>query len=76
MGSPASDTMAIARVLVIEDEEDIASFIKRGLVLKGYDVDVASTGSEGLNVFRDRPACPLNLPAGRSDHEIADLDRL
>jgi len=47
--------MAIARVLVIEDEEDIASFIKRGLVLKGYDVDVASTGSEGLDFLRDRP---------------------
>ena len=47
--------MAIARVLVIEDEEDIASFIERGLVLKGYDVDVASTGSEGLDILRDRP---------------------
>ena len=47
--------MTIARVLVIEDEEDIASFIKRGLVLKGYDVDVASTGSEGLDILRDRP---------------------
>ena len=47
--------MAIARVLVIEDEEDIASFIKRGLVLKGYDVDVASTGSEGLDALRDGP---------------------
>lgn len=47
--------MATARVLVIEDEEDIASFIKRGLVLKGYEVDVASSGSQGLDVLRDRP---------------------
>ncbi|MCH7483597.1 MAG: response regulator transcription factor [Chloroflexi bacterium] len=45
----------MARVLVIEDEEDITAFIKRGLVLKGYAVDVASSGPEGLDIFRETP---------------------
>ena len=49
------ESVATARVLVIEDEEDISSFIKRGLVLKGYEVDVASSGPEGLDIFRDTP---------------------
>ncbi len=48
--------MATKRVLVIEDEEDIARFIKRGLVLKGYEVDLASNGADGLDSFRERPA--------------------
>jgi DNA-binding response OmpR family regulator len=47
--------MATARILVIEDEADISAFIKRGLVLQGYAVDVAATGQEGLNIFRETP---------------------
>lgn len=44
----------MARVLVIEDERDIADFIRRGLVLKGYEVDVAYDGEQGLAVARER----------------------
>ncbi|MBI1883814.1 MAG: response regulator transcription factor [Chlamydiae bacterium] len=35
------------RILVIEDEKKIASFIKRGLKEEGYVVDTASDGEEG-----------------------------
>jgi heavy metal response regulator len=35
------------RVLVIEDEEKIAGFIKRGLKEEGYSVDVAGDGERG-----------------------------
>ncbi len=35
------------RILVIEDEKKIASFIKRGLKEEGYVVDVAYDGEEG-----------------------------
>jgi len=45
----------MTRILVIEDDEDIADFIRRGLVYKDYTVDVASDGDEGLTVARDRP---------------------
>ncbi len=36
------------RLLVIEDEKKVASFIKQGLEEEGYAVDVASDGEEGL----------------------------
>lgn len=36
------------RILVVEDEKKLASFIKRGLKEKGYAVDVASNGNDGL----------------------------
>ena len=35
------------RILVVEDEEKIAKFIKRGLKEEGYAVDVAHDGEEG-----------------------------
>lgn len=44
----------MARILVIEDERDIADFIRRGLVLKGYEVDVAYDGEQGLAAARER----------------------
>lgn len=36
------------RILVIEDEKKVASFIKRGLEEAGYSVDIAADGEEGL----------------------------
>jgi DNA-binding response OmpR family regulator len=38
------------KILVIEDEPDIADFIKRGLLLKGFEVMVAYTGHKGLEL--------------------------
>jgi two-component system response regulator MprA len=38
------------RILVIEDEANIADFIRRGLVLQGFDVKVAKSGLEGLEL--------------------------
>jgi heavy metal response regulator len=35
------------RILVVEDEEKIASFIKRGLKESGFSVDTAGDGEEG-----------------------------
>jgi DNA-binding response OmpR family regulator len=36
------------RILVIEDEERVAAFIRKGLEEDGYVVDVAADGGEGL----------------------------
>jgi two-component system response regulator MprA len=44
----------MARVLVVEDEPNIADFIRRGLVYKGYEVDVAASGEEALETARER----------------------
>ncbi len=43
------------RILVIEDEKKVASFIKRGLKEKGYAVDVAVDGNEGLFQAKTNP---------------------
>jgi heavy metal response regulator len=36
------------RILVVEDEKKVASFIEKGLEEEGYAVDVAADGEEGL----------------------------
>lgn len=56
------------KILVIEDEPDIADFIRRGLVLKGFEVDVANTGQQGLEIaftrYPDVVILDLMLPDG------------
>ena len=42
------------RLLVVEDEKKVASFIKQGLEEESYAVDVASDGEEGLGMALDR----------------------
>lgn len=43
------------RILVVEDEARIASFLRRGLTLEGYEVETAYDGEEALFKIRDRP---------------------
>ncbi|HJP41514.1 MAG TPA: response regulator transcription factor [Dehalococcoidia bacterium] len=54
------------RVLVVEDEEPIASAIERGLIKLGYAVDVAIDGAEALDKATvnnyDVICLDLNLP--------------
>ena len=38
------------KILIIEDEPNIADFIKRGLLLKGFEVEAAYTGRKGLEI--------------------------
>ena len=42
-------------VLVIEDDAHIASFLRRGLLYEGYEVEVAADGEGGLAAARERP---------------------
>jgi len=44
-----------ARILVIEDDEGITRFLRRGLAYEGYTVDVAGNGQAGLIAARDNP---------------------
>lgn len=43
------------RVLVVEDEKKVASFIKRGLEEESFSVDVAYDGEEGLDMAVNNP---------------------
>jgi heavy metal response regulator len=42
------------RILVVEDEKKVASFIRQGLGEEGYAVDVATDGEEGLAMAMDQ----------------------
>ncbi|MBN2501524.1 MAG: response regulator transcription factor [Anaerolineales bacterium] len=44
-----------ARVLIIEDDEEILKFLRRGLAYDGYTVDTAIDGQEGLSLARENP---------------------
>ncbi|MFO7688198.1 MAG: response regulator transcription factor [Desulfobacterales bacterium] len=54
------------RILLVEDEKKVASFIKRGLAEVGYAVDVASDGETGLMLgldgVHDLIILDINLP--------------
>lgn len=42
------------RILVVEDEKKVASFIKRGLEEENYEVETAGDGEEGLGMALER----------------------
>jgi heavy metal response regulator len=54
------------RILIVEDEAKVASFIKKGLQEEGYAVDVAADGLEGLSMLEmnvyDAMVLDLMLP--------------
>jgi DNA-binding response OmpR family regulator len=45
----------MARILVIDDEEEIRNALRRALAMEGYEVILASDGVEGERTFRETP---------------------
>ncbi|MGQ0735669.1 MAG: response regulator transcription factor [Acidobacteriota bacterium] len=45
----------MARILIVEDEPDIALGLRNDLLLEGYDVEVAGDGETALSRARDEP---------------------
>ena len=43
------------RILIIEDDDGILRFLRRGLAYEGYIVDTAPDGLTGLAIARDHP---------------------
>ena len=44
-----------ARILIIEDDEAVLTFLRRGLAYDGYEVDTATDGQSGLLLAREHP---------------------
>lgn len=55
----ASNTAAVimttSHILIIEDELEIANYLRRGLVLEGFQVTVTHHGNAGLQAARETP---------------------
>jgi DNA-binding response OmpR family regulator len=64
--------MSLARVLVVEDDDDVARLERTVLERAGYDVKVAGTGSEGLELAATYKPDVVLLDVGLPD--ISGLD--
>ncbi|MFD3163096.1 response regulator transcription factor [Herpetosiphon sp. NSE202] len=51
-----SQPQVAARILVVEDEKEIAGYLRRGLAFEGFTVEVAHDGPTGIAAARERPA--------------------
>ncbi|HLO03768.1 MAG TPA: response regulator transcription factor [Symbiobacteriaceae bacterium] len=45
----------MSRILVVDDDPKITAFLRRALVLEGYEVAVAQTGADGLRSVAEAP---------------------
>ncbi|GAA4408497.1 response regulator transcription factor [Nibrella viscosa] len=67
------------KVLLVEDEERVVSFIRKGISAEGYEVTVAYDGRTGLSLFRkdvyDIVILDVNLPQ-MNGFELCRLIRL
>ena len=43
------------RILVVDDDRDIARFVEVNLLTEGFEVQVATDGIDGLEKAQDRP---------------------
>ena len=59
------------RILVVEDEQEIASYLRRGLSFEGYSVEVVECAADAFTVARERPPDLVILDLG-----LPDLDGL
>jgi two-component system copper resistance phosphate regulon response regulator CusR len=67
------------RLLVIEDEEKAAAYLRQGLTEAGFVVDVAHSGESGLNAVRncdhDLIVCDVMLPDRDGFSVVSELRR-
>lgn len=64
---PYAPQVAVARVMVVEDDPTIADEVNAALLAHGYDVSVATTGWAALESVRSRPPALVVLDLGLPD---------
>ncbi|HUL03730.1 MAG TPA: response regulator transcription factor [Gemmatimonadales bacterium] len=65
------------KILVVEDDRTVGSYVKRGLEEAGYQADLVGDGAEGLRLASDGPydlvVLDLRLPAMPGDEVLRTL---
>ena len=63
----------MSRILIVEDEARIASFLRKGLTASGFTTEVAAEGGQALRLLRSREFDLLVLDLGLPDMDGFDL---
>ncbi|MFQ3633194.1 response regulator transcription factor [Roseiflexus sp.] len=45
----------MSTILIVEDEAEIAGYLRRGLTFEGYNIELAADGRQALDIARERP---------------------
>ena len=45
----------MTHILIVEDESEIAGYLRRGLAFEGYSAEIAANGLSALAAARERP---------------------
>jgi two-component system copper resistance phosphate regulon response regulator CusR len=63
----------MSRILIVEDEARIASFLRKGLTASGFTIEVAADGGQALRLLRSRGFDLMVLDLGLPDMDGFDL---
>jgi DNA-binding response OmpR family regulator len=63
----------MSRILIVEDEARIASFLRKGLTASGFATEVAADGEQALRLLRSREFDLMVLDLGLPDMDGFDL---
>jgi two-component system, OmpR family, copper resistance phosphate regulon response regulator CusR len=63
----------VKRILIVEDEDKVANFIKKGLQTQSFDADVAQTGTEAKTLFGSHHFDLIILDIGLPDMSGLDF---
>jgi DNA-binding response OmpR family regulator len=63
----------MSRILIVEDEGRIASFLRKGLTASGFATEVAADGGQALRLLRSREFDLMVLDLGLPDMDGFDL---
>src|SRR5215208_1222136 len=69
----APETRVMTKILVVEDQRDLARGLKANLEVEGYEVDVAHTGEDALRMIAAQPPALVLLDLMLPDLEGYDV---
>jgi two-component system response regulator MprA len=65
--------MSSSAVLVVEDDPDLRRLLRDGLSREGFEVEVATTGRQAIEVGKQKPSALLVIDIGLPDSDGRDV---